>query len=34
MLDNQDMSVQEAAAVWHDARARARKELVICAHAS
>jgi LPXTG-motif cell wall-anchored protein len=31
MLDNQDMSVQEAAAVWHDARARARKELVICA---
>jgi hypothetical protein len=31
MLEDQDMSVQEAAAVWQDARARARKELVICA---
>ena len=31
MLEDQDMSVQEAAAVAQDARARARKELVISA---
>lgn len=31
MLDDQDMSVQEAAAVVQDARVRARKELVISA---
>ncbi len=31
MLEDQDMSVQEAAAVVQDARARARKELVISA---
>ena len=31
MLEDQDMSVQEAAAVVRDARARARKELVISA---
>jgi hypothetical protein len=31
MLENQDMSVQEAAAVVRDAHARARRELVICA---
>jgi hypothetical protein len=31
MLENQDMSVQEAAAVVAEARARARKELVISA---
>ena len=31
MLEDQDMSVQEAAAVVHDARARARRELVISA---
>ncbi len=29
MLENQDMSVQDAAAVVQDAQARARKELVI-----
>ena len=31
MLEDQHMSVQEAAAVVEDARARARRELVICA---
>jgi hypothetical protein len=31
MLEDQDMSVREAAAVLRDARARARSELVICA---
>ena len=31
MLENQDMSVQEAAAVVRDAHARARRERVICA---
>ena len=31
MLEDQDMSVQEAAAVVQDARARARRELVISA---
>jgi hypothetical protein len=31
VLEDQDMSVREAAAVVQDARARARKELVICA---
>jgi hypothetical protein len=31
VLEEQDMSAQEAAAVVQDARARARKELVICA---
>ena len=31
MLEDQDMSVQEAAAIVQDARARARKELVISA---
>ena len=30
MLEDQDMSVQEAAAVMQDARARARQGLVIC----
>src|SRR5271168_2518823 len=33
MLEDQDMSVQEAAAAVRDARARARRELVICAPA-
>jgi hypothetical protein len=33
VLEDQDMSVQEAAAVVRDARARARRELVICAPA-
>ena len=31
MADDQDMSVQEAAAIVQDARARARTELVISA---
>jgi hypothetical protein len=33
VLEDQDMSVQEAAALVRDARARARRELVICAPA-